>query len=316
MEPRKLVAAYFSLQSTSVVVWWVLLLSYPPSRNWFQPTGWPPASLLSFWLADLVLIVGGSGVAALSVWRLADWSKTAVWTVVVVTWYPTLVCIATSLQTGEAWIAASMMVIMSGLSLAMATIHGNANQSPATIRVVAMARPAAVSWTLGQTAIFWGTFLWVLPMGIIELERHLGWSGFTHAFQRQGALTLFFAASCLGLWSGVTMAARGGGTPLPTATAPRLVIAGPYRYIRNPMAAAGIAQGIAVGWGLGSIGVLIYSLTGAVLWHFVVRPTEEEDLSKRFGAAYDEYRNTTKLWIPVQSKQRIRRIQDSRNAIN
>jgi protein-S-isoprenylcysteine O-methyltransferase Ste14 len=36
-----------------------------------------------------------------------------------------------------------------------------------------------------------------------------------------------------------------------------LVIAGPYRYVRNPMAVAGILQGIAVGWYLGSVSVII-----------------------------------------------------------
>ena len=95
----------------------------------------------------------------------------AVWMVAAVTWYPTLVCIATSIRTGEAWIASSMMASMAGLSLAMATIHGNVVQSPSAIRVTPMSRPTAVLWTLGQTIIFWGTFLWVVPLGILEVER-------------------------------------------------------------------------------------------------------------------------------------------------
>lgn len=33
----------------------------------------------------------------------------------------------------------------------------------------------------------------------------------------------------------------------------RLVIARPYRFVRNPMAVAGIVQGLAVGWYLGEL---------------------------------------------------------------
>jgi len=77
-----------------------------------------------------------------------------------------------------------------------------------------------------------------------------------------------------------------------------LVIAGPYRFVRNPMAVAGIAQGIAVGWYLGSYAVIVYSLVGAVLWHVPVRPVEECDLGERFGDDYFNYGKITRLWLP------------------
>lgn len=298
MSPKQIVASYFFIQALGTAVWWVLLIAYPPSVKWFQPTEWPAESRLSFWLADFLLIIAGSIIAAIGVLWQRDWAGNVVWAVSVAVWYPTLVCIATSMHTAEAWIASSMMVSMSGLSLSMATIHGKADQSPATIRVTAMKRSQAVLWTLGQTAIFWGVFLWVLPMGIVELEGYCGIKGFEHAFQTPTSIGLFTMASCLGLWSGVTMAIHGNGTPLPTATAPRLVIAGPYRFVRNPMAVAGIAQGVAVGWYLGSYAVVVYSLVGAVLWHIAVRPIEERDLGLRFGDDYGRYRKTVGLWFP------------------
>jgi len=95
---------------------------------------------------------------------------------------------------------------------------------------------------------------------------------------------------------------RGDGTPLPTATAPRLVIAGPYRYVRNPMALAGIAQGVAVGFYLGSYGVIAYSLLGAIFWHTAVRPVEEHDLVERFDESYVQYRKSVRLWFPRLGK--------------
>ncbi|TWU37745.1 hypothetical protein Q31b_45340 [Novipirellula aureliae] len=298
MQPRQIISAYFLLQAIGTAVWWGGLVAYPPSMKWFQPRDWPTETLLSFWLADFILIVAGSVVAANGVWRRCHGAPMVVWMVAAVTWYPTLVCIAISVQTGEAWIASSMMVTMAGLSLAMATIHGNTTQSPATIRVTPMNRRSAVLWTLGQTAIFWGTFLWVLPMGIVEVKRHFGWIGFTHVSQAPLSLGLFLGASCFGLWSGMTMATRGEGTPLPTATAPRLVIAGPYRFVRNPMAVAGIVQGIAVGWYLGSISVIAYSLAGAIVWHVAVRPIEQRDLAERFGESYTSYQKSVGLWLP------------------
>lgn len=134
---------------------------------------------------------------------------------------------------------------------------------------------------------------------LVELEGYFGVAGFSHSYQMAFSIGLFAAASCLGLWSGLTMATRGDGTPLPTATAPRLVVAGPYRYVRNPMAVAGIVQGIAVGWYLDSVAVIAYSLTGAVLWHILVRPVEEADLQTRFGETYTDYQRQVRLWIPT-----------------
>lgn len=298
MQPRHIVSAYLLIQAVGVAVWWGVLIGYPPSVKWFQPREWPAESLIAFWLADGLLIIGGSLAVAVSVWLNHKWSATLVWMLAAMTWYPTLVCLAVSIQSGEAWIASAMMVSMAGLSLAMASIHGNASQSPATIRVTRMDRRAAVCWTLGQTVIFWATFLWVLPLGIVELEGQLGIPDFSQAFQMPVAWTIGAAASCLGLWSGVAMATRGGGTPLPTATAPLLVIAGPYRFVRNPMAVAGIVQGIAVGWLLGSVSVIAYSLIGGVFWHIAVRPVEECDLAEQFGDSYSAYCRSVGLWLP------------------
>jgi protein-S-isoprenylcysteine O-methyltransferase Ste14 len=81
--------------------------------------------------------------------------------------------------------------------------------------------------------------------------------------------------------------------------APReLVVEGPYRFLRNPMAVAGLGQASAVGLWLGSWSVLAYVLAGGVIWHILVRPVEEADLARRFGPPYEAYRRSTPLWIP------------------
>jgi protein-S-isoprenylcysteine O-methyltransferase Ste14 len=94
------------------------------------------------------------------------------------------------------------------------------------------------------------------------------------------------------------MSSRGAGTPLPSAMPNHLVIAGPYRWVRNPMAVAGITQGVAVGLVLGSWLVIAYSMIGSLLWNYAVRPLEEADLEERFGAEFRQYRDAVRCWIP------------------
>jgi len=154
--------------------------------------------------------------------------------------------------------------------------------------------------TLGQTVVFWITFLAVLPAGIYWLEGSVGLDRLRidHiAFQLSGSV-LFVLAGSLGLSSGMVMAVRGRGTPMPTDCARELVIVGPYRYVRNPMALAGLAQGVAVGLVLGSPAVVLYALCGGPIWNAFVRPWEELDLEQRFGEPYRKYRAAVLCWIP------------------
>jgi len=300
MRAERIVALYLWGQAVGVALWWGLLYFVRESLAWFHPRSWPPEALLSFWIADTAGLIVGSAVAGLAVYHRMPWSGTAVWIVAAVAWYPTLYCLGVSLRTDEAWLATASMVCLAGLTLAMATIHGHDRQRPAVIRVTPMTPTVAILWTVSQTVLFWGIFLWILPRGIVELEARLGMPTFSPPLQGVTATIGFLAASTLGLASGLTMATRGHGTPLPTATATNLVISGPYRFVRNPMAVAGILQALAVGWYLGSYGVIAYSLAGAVLWHVAVRLTEEADLRARFGETYEAYRRDVRLWIPIR----------------
>lgn len=109
---------------------------------------------------------------------------------------------------------------------------------------------------------------------------------------------LFALFSILGLTSAYIMVKNGKGTPLPIDQTTKLVLTGPYRYVRNPMAIAGVGQGIAVGIIFTSMPICIYALVGALLWQLVVRPIEEKDLLKRFGEEYEHYQQNIPCWIP------------------
>lgn len=163
---------------------------------------------------------------------------------------------------------------------------------------------ASTAWniakTLSQTIIFWTVFLGLLPWAVLSLETALGlsWWKFEGVSAQVVGGILFVLGGALGLTSGIVMAARGQGTPLPADCPRALVVVGPYRYLRNPMAVAGLSQGIAVGIILGSPAVVIYALCGAPVWDHFVRPWEEADLERRFGDDYRRYRAEVRCWLP------------------
>ncbi len=50
------------------------------------------------------------------------------------------------------------------------------HNSPGTIRERPMSKTSAIAWTFTQTEIFWNVFLWILAMGIVEVNTQSGWS--------------------------------------------------------------------------------------------------------------------------------------------
>lgn len=165
---------------------------------------------------------------------------------------------------------------------------------------VARARTASehLLRTFLQCFIVWGATLAVGPWFVLRAEAAFGVAGFVFDGQLTLAVLLFVGFSGLNLASGALLAVRGEGTPLPLECPRRLVIAGPYRVLRNPMAVAGLGQGLAVALGLGSWGVIAYVIAGGLFWHALLRPAEERDLAARFGESYVQYRRTVPLWIP------------------
>jgi protein-S-isoprenylcysteine O-methyltransferase Ste14/predicted DCC family thiol-disulfide oxidoreductase YuxK len=146
----------------------------------------------------------------------------------------------------------------------------------------------------------WALFLVVLPALIYALEGYLGLEGyrFISPAGRVVGVTLFALGGALGLTSAAVLAVKDGGTPLPADCPRDLVVAGPYRYVRNPLAIAGLLQGAGVGVFLGSPLVLAYALVGVLLWETLIRPWEEDDLERRFGEAYRRYRRRVRCWRP------------------
>lgn len=95
----------------------------------------------------------------------------------------------------------------------------------------------------------------------------------------------------------VRFALQGHGTPAPVQPTDRLVVTGPYRYIRNPMYVALVAIIAGQGFLFANVWLLVY---GALVWlacHLFVVLYEEPTLRAHFGAEYESYCARASRWI-------------------
>ena len=144
--------------------------------------------------------------------------------------------------------------------------------------------------------VFWAVFLFVIPLSLSVVEVQLGIQRFPPMPIVAGALML--ASTALAVWSAMTLAIEGNGTPSAFDPPRTLVTTAPYAYLRHPFAAAATAQIVALGIAFGSIPVLAYATAAMALWYFLVRPREERALMLRFGAAAREYTRTVRGFRP------------------
>jgi protein-S-isoprenylcysteine O-methyltransferase Ste14 len=99
-------------------------------------------------------------------------------------------------------------------------------------------------------------------------------------------------------------AVEGLGTPAPVAPTQRLVITGPYRYVRNPMYLSVLSIILGQGLLFGDWRLLAYAAVFWVVCHIFVVAYEEVALHHMFGAEYDTYRAGVPRWFPRLSPWR------------
>jgi protein-S-isoprenylcysteine O-methyltransferase Ste14 len=111
-------------------------------------------------------------------------------------------------------------------------------------------------------------------------------------------MTIGSVGAAIALWCVFTFAFVGKGTPAPFDPPRRLVIRGPYRFVRNPMyIVAGLAlAGAALFYGSWSI--LIYAGVFLLVLHLFVVGYEEPTLRRTFGAEYESYCRQVRRWWP------------------
>jgi protein-S-isoprenylcysteine O-methyltransferase Ste14 len=100
------------------------------------------------------------------------------------------------------------------------------------------------------------------------------------------------------LWCVLVFSAVGRGTPGVWDPPRRVVAAGPYRWVRNPIYIAALLIVSGEAWLFLSADLLIYAAVLAAGFHLLVTCYEEPRLRARFGEEYETYLRTVRRWIP------------------
>ncbi|MDR2695694.1 MAG: isoprenylcysteine carboxylmethyltransferase family protein [Deltaproteobacteria bacterium] len=150
---------------------------------------------------------------------------------------------------------------------------------------------------------------WILPILLLPMNALVFIPALTlylTGYRREAGHPLCLAAGCLLLLAGMGLAAWtmrlfhaiGRGTAAPWDPPRHLVVAGPYRHVRNPMLTSVFAMQAAEALLLNSwaIFILLVVFVVANLLYFPL--VEEKNLEKRFGDAYRKYRRNVPRWIP------------------
>ena len=130
----------------------------------------------------------------------------------------------------------------------------------------------------------------------------LAWSGIDRpaqiGVQQVLGIGIGTAGALVALWCIFTFASVGRGTPAPFDPPRRLVIQGPYRFVRNPMyIGAGFAlAGAALFYR--SLSLLGYAGIFFLVAHLFVLWYEEPALRQAFGQDYEAYCHQVRRWWP------------------
>src|SRR5712692_8410365 len=149
-------------------------------------------------------------------------------------------------------------------------------------------------------ALFIGFVLIYLP------DRLLSWTGIvrpaTIAAPQVAGIVIGAVGAAVALWCIFTFATVGRGTPAPFDPPRRLVVRGPYRFVRNPIyiGAALVIAGAALFYE--SIALWAYVGGFLVLTHLLVVLYEEPRLRRTFGAEYSQYCRHVRRWVPGRKR--------------
>ena len=289
---------YFALQALAGAAWWLGTAMIPGVAS--ATLGGINPLLIAF--VDIPLFVIASALAALN-FRWAVWIATA-WTVLVA-----LGMVIYATATTEAGLGAVLMILaaLGSLLAGVLMIVGRIPSEKLLIGPFAFhsshtrVRSRVLVHTTIQIVVFWGIFLIIIPVIINAFEDRWNLAYKFPILLVVVGFALLALSSVIGVWSARAIANFGSGTPLPSQMAHHLVSRGPYAFVRNPMAIAGVIQGMAMGLLIGSWLVVVYALIGSLLWNWLIRPHEEADLIERFGDEYRDYAKRVRCWWPTFS---------------
>jgi protein-S-isoprenylcysteine O-methyltransferase Ste14 len=273
----------YLLQAALICSWWFGLAISESLLGAFQFEGISEIAFWSFMAPDLLMI------ATLSVIRAYRRSNALEYTILGAFAYATLYCLHASFLTRSGLLPTGLMLL--GLAYNLFLLWGHR-----VFRNSSTGLLGNILKTLVQVICIWLLTLVLVP-GFLLVTFPVDPVRASHPLTVLGG-GLFIIASALGLVASYFMVRFGQGTPLPLDQTNELVTTGPYQYVRNPMAIAGIGQGLSLALLFHSLPVAIYAILGALVWHWAVRPVEEGNLAARFGEPYLLYRKRVSCWIP------------------
>jgi len=145
--------------------------------------------------------------------------------------------------------------------------------------------------------LFGGSWFLILPALLLVVHGE-----FPPSFRSGGWLVVasgcFLGGVIVSWLAAYHLVVVGQGTPFPLDPTHKLVVSGPYRYVRNPQA---------IGTMLMVIGEIIAARSLMLLWllpltflylELLAAPYEHRELTHRYGNAYAAYRARVPKWIP------------------
>ncbi len=169
--------------------------------------------------------------------------------------FATLYCINATILTSGGFLSTTVMILGLCYNLFLISEEQVFRKSTTNNLIVNAIK------TIFQIICIWLITLFVFPVLIIN---SFGVTSIISNNTKLIAISLFAFFSIIGLYSAYVMVRIGEGTPLPLDQTQNLVTKGPYKYVRNPMAIAGIGQGISISIFFWSIHILIYAVIGAI----------------------------------------------------
>ncbi len=156
-----------------------------------------------------------------------------------------------------------------------------------------------VARAITYASIFMGLVLVFVPARLIS------WSGIgrpeANEVSQVIGMVVGGGGAVLALWCVFTFAFIGKGTPAPFDPPRRLVVAGPYQFVRNPMyVGAGLVLTGAMLF-YESLPLLAYAGLFALITHFFVVLYEEPTLRRTFGTEYETCDRRVGRWWPRSS---------------
>lgn len=144
------------------------------------------------------------------------------------------------------------------------------------------------------------TFSFILPITVLIIIPL--WIETDITFKNTTALISGLLIMCIGLFLmivAISLFIRiGKGTLAPWSPTKEIVLAGPYRYVRNPMITGVLIVLIGESVTILSWQILIWAAAFFVINNIYFTVYEEPDLERKFGKDYQDYRSQVHRWIP------------------